>query len=309
MTSNLLTGDLVLCKVGSFAPWPAVVFPQRFLRKDVYRRRRADCVAVCFFNDETYFWDKPSRLKPLSKEHIDEFLRNADSRYSEDPVLVRAYEEARDFTSLHEFLLQRLREEKRMLDMEENGGKDHKIEAGQDPFEGKTPSAKTSREGIDGKGDKAGSAGRSGKSKASRSSSSSRSVSSSSRPQPAVSSPPSSTAPSRKLARLDHGKRIEISMLLRRKLQTNLVQRNAPPGVDEIKESHKLLSKISENMASNPQFFDLEALRVSKLHKLLKVIVSDDNLKEFHGQCSDVLEAWKDAIAQLRKEKVRAQES
>ncbi|EDO19244.1 hypothetical protein Kpol_1050p104, partial [Vanderwaltozyma polyspora DSM 70294] len=25
---NLRTGDLVLCKVGSFPPWPAVVFPQ-----------------------------------------------------------------------------------------------------------------------------------------------------------------------------------------------------------------------------------------------------------------------------------------
>ncbi|SCU80725.1 LAFA_0C00826g1_1 [Lachancea sp. 'fantastica'] len=309
MGSQLLTGDLVLCKVGSFAPWPAVVFPQRFLRKDVYRRRRPDCVAVCFFNDETYYWDKPSRLQPLSKKVVDEFLERAEtSGNAGDPVLVEAYEEARNFTSLHEFLLQRLQEEKRMQDWHENADKDTKIEAGEDPFKGKSakkvnpiktttddehlataPSRSRSRAAASPDSNSASTPGGAAATKAGP------------KADPSVSA--------RRLARLDHAKRIEISLLLRRKLQTNLVQRNTPPGPEELKESRKLLAKIAENMSSMPQFFDLDALRQSKLHKLLKVIANDENLQEFHGQCTEILEEWKDSISQLRKEKLKSQET
>ncbi|SCV05129.1 LANO_0H00672g1_1 [Lachancea nothofagi CBS 11611] len=297
MDSNLVTGDLVLCKVGSFAPWPAVVFPQQFLRKDVYRRRKAECVAVCFFNDETYYWDRPSKLRRLSKELIDEFLERAAASNAEDPTLVEAYEEARGFASLHEFLLQRMREENRMQDWDENADKGAKIEAGQDPFEGKKSGDKSRPAAVT----------KPKRERAAVAPSSSRSASSSSRSRSVPMSP--SAASGRKHVRLDHAKRIEISMLLRRKLQTNLVQRETPPGIEEVKESHKLLGKISENMASNPDFFDLDALRQSKLHKLLKVIAGDDNLKEFHGQCGEILEAWKDVIAQLRKDKLKSQET
>ncbi|SCU97453.1 LAME_0F19724g1_1 [Lachancea meyersii CBS 8951] len=331
MASQLLTGDLVLCKVGSFAPWPAVVFPQRFLRKDVYRRRRPERVAVCFFNDETYYWDKPSRLRPLTKELVDEFLKQARTSKAEDPVLVKAYQEASNFKSLHEFLLQRLEEEKRIQDWYDNADKDTKIAAGQDPFEGKSgaprssskntsqheratssPSSRSRSRAGAASGPASGPASVSASSSASTSVSASAPASDSTSASASGSRSGSGTAAvvsGRKLARLDHAKRTEISLLLRRKLQTNLVQRSTPPGPEELKESRKLLAKIAENMASTPQFFDLDALRQSKLHKLLKVIANDDNLKEFHGQCTEILDAWKDAISQLRKEKLKLQET
>ncbi|CEP64683.1 Pdp3p LALA0_S13e00584g [Lachancea lanzarotensis] len=306
MGSQLLTGDLVLCKVGSFAPWPAVVFPQRFLRKDVYRRRRPDCVAVCFFNDETYYWDKPGRLRPLSQTLVDEFLERAATNTAEDPVLVEAYEEARNFKSLHEFLMQRLEEENRMQDWHENADKDTKVEAGEDPFEGRSTKSKTVRKSSEPEQAAIAPSSRSR----------SRVVASSDSGSATIGAPTTKSGPksepnvsNRRLARLDHAKRIEISLLLRRKLQTNLVQRNTPPGPDELKESRKLLAKIAENMASMPQFFDLDALRQSKLHKLLKVIANDENLEEFHGQCTEILEEWKDSISQLRKEKLKSQET
>lgn len=258
MSKELTTGDLVLCKVGSFAPWPAVVFPQSILRKDVYRRRKPECVAVCFFNDETYYWDKPTRLKRLTKSAIDEFLDNAPS--SEDPGLVGAYEEARNYTSLHEFIMQRLEEEGRVQEWEESEMAGSTIEAGQDPFVGKA-STKLSTKAKDSGRPRIGQA-RERRSTGNDSSSGTGPGSLKSR---TATNSPSST---KKLSRLDHAKRVEISLLFRCKLQRNLVQRDTPPGAEEIKESHKLLSKIADNTIANPQFFDIEALRQSKLHKL-----------------------------------------
>ncbi|KAM3165275.1 PWWP domain-containing protein [Lachancea thermotolerans] len=303
MEQKLTTGDLVLCKVGSFAPWPAVVFPQRLLRKDVYRRRRAECVAVCFFNDETYYWDKPARLKRLTKSTIERFLEDAPA--TEDPGLVGAYEEARDYTSLHEFVMQRLEEENRMEEWEKSAEADTKVEAGQDPFEGRpaglkaggaklrksSASASPPRGYPKARRAASGSADGSIGTKSSSASLKSRSV-------------PESPSAVKKLSRLDHAKRVEISLLFRCKLQRNLVQRELPPGPDEIKESHKLLGKITENTLANPQFFDFEALKHSKLHKLLKVITNDDNLAEFHRECNDILASWSPVIAELKKDKL-----
>lgn len=287
MSEALRTGDLVLCKVGSFAPWPAVVFPQRFLRKDVYRRRRSECVAVCFFNDETYYWDKPVRLKRLDRDMIAEFLENSKGA-DEDEVLVGAYEEALEYRTLHDFIVQRLEDENRARDWDGSS----KIVAGEDPFEGK---------GVPKTSANAGSAAKPvGKHVRAKQVDNTGGLGS-----PTV----NDTKSIRKKQKLDRSRRIEISLLFRRKLQRNLVQRDTPPSVEELKESHKLLRKIAENTNDNPSFFDLQALGHSKLHKLLKVIRNDDNLQEFHGECNSLLEQWAPLIQELKKDKIKARES
>lgn len=138
MTKDIRTGDLVLCKVGSFPPWPAVVFPQRLLRNDVYRKRKSNCVAVCFFNDPTYYWEQPSRLKELDQDSIHNFIlehsKNANQR-----ELVNAYKEAKNFDDFNVFLQEKFEEENRLSDLkafEKSEGS--KIVAGEDPFVGRT---------------------------------------------------------------------------------------------------------------------------------------------------------------------------
>ena len=59
-------------------------------------------------------------------------------------------------------------------------------------------------------------------------------------------------------------------------------------------------------LTPNGPFFDLKALRESKLHKLLKAIVNDPDLGEFHPLCKEILLSWADLITELKKEKLQA---
>ena len=106
--------------------------------------------------------------------------------------------------------------------------------------------------------------------------------------------------------KLDRTRRIEISLLFRRRIQKNLIQRDTPPTTDDIKETHKLLNKILENLDNDPPFFDIDALRQSKLHKLLKVISNTPELEEFHPICKDILAHWTDMVRELKLEKMKA---
>ena len=108
--------------------------------------------------------------------------------------------------------------------------------------------------------------------------------------------------------KLDRTRRIEISLLFRRRIQKNLIQRDTPPTTEDIKETHKLLNKIYENLDNDPPFFDIDALRQSKLHKLLKVISNTPELEEFHPICKDILIHWADMIQVLKLEKMKARE-
>lgn len=305
MAKSLKTGDLVLCKVGSFPPWPAVVYPQRLLRKDVYRKKRPNCVAVCFFNDPTYYWEQPHRLVSLESSAIEKFLAQSGKGKSQQD-LVEAYRQAHEFASLNDFIVNRAREEDRIDELNREIGQEH-IESGEDPFQ-----AKESKTEI--------------KSTPSPSSSASPTIKSRRkrvRDQDEASNGKShddngevrnKNAPSKRQKTLAHdskekghgldpSRKIEISLLFRRKLQKNLVQRDDPPTTDEIVESHKMLNKILNNLDNDPPFFDIEALRQSKLHKLLKVIVNDPDLEEFHQASKQILIHWAEEIAQLKAEK------
>ena len=153
--SELRAGTLVLCKVGSFPPWPAVVFPQRFLRNDVYRKRKPNCVAVCFFNDPTYYWEHPRRLKPLNKEVIAQFLNSVDANGNGDngnddnngsssssnnyynrqqDDLVEAYRQAGRYRDLRHFIRSRFKDEDRLEDFNKEVELNGDLMPNEDPF-------------------------------------------------------------------------------------------------------------------------------------------------------------------------------
>lgn len=300
MTKELKTGELVLCKVGSFPPWPAVVVPQRLLRKDVYRKRRSNCAAVCFFNDPTYYWEQPQRLNKLEPSAIEEFLEG-NSKAKNQKELVEAYRQARDFTNLHDFLVNRAREEKRLEELKREIG-DEEIVAGEDPFLSKGDSKKRKQE----------SPSPSDRRKRARDDAKNRENGSSDESNGKLrEQKPNNTrshTENEKKNKLDLDRRIEICMLFRRRLQKNLIQRDSSPTDDEIAESHKMLNKIHGNLDNEPPFFDLDALRQSKLHKLLKVIVNDSDLEEFHPICKSILVKWADYISQLKAEKAKTEQ-
>ena len=132
------TGDLVLCKVGSYEPWPSVVFPQKLLASDVYSKRKPGKIVVRFFQDQTYSWSLAKRLIPLNKNDIKQFLKDRkSSRTNRD--LYEAYKEALEYKNLHDYLFN-LDEESVEFEivkqyLQETGADE--ILGGEDPYEGK----------------------------------------------------------------------------------------------------------------------------------------------------------------------------
>ncbi|CAI4048627.1 hypothetical protein SUVZ_12G4770 [Saccharomyces uvarum] len=303
MTKDIRTGDLVLCKVGSFPPWPAVVFPQRLLRNDVYRKRKSNCVAVCFFNDPTYYWEQPGRLKQLDQDTIHSFIsdhnKNANQR-----ELVNAYKEAKKFDNFNVFLQEKFDEENRLKDFkafEKSEGS--RIVAGEDPFIGRTKVVnKRKKTSISPKNDP--------ESKEDpqqpKKEETKPNIQLHKKRRPTNDTEVKPGASNKKKVKLDYSRKIEISLLFRRRIQRNLIQRETPPAEGDIKETHELLNRIYENSDTKRPFFDLEALRESKLHKLLKAIVNDPDLEEFHPSCKEILLTWADIITELKKEKSQA---
>lgn len=299
MSTKLKTGDLVLCKVGSFPPWPAVVFPQRYLRKDVYRKRKVNCVAVCFFNDATYYWEQPHRLEALDLNMINDFLTNDTKNSTKD--LVGAYKEAKKFTTLRKFMIDRFKSEGRDDEMAANIQNEEPIE-GEDPL--------LSREYYRNRGNSSNNNVPTKRSKLkSKITSSSNSLKKDDTTEDDLGSlmkhNNSDGLRNGRSAhnKLDRSRRVEIALLFRRKIQRNLIQRDVPPTPEGIAESHKLLNKIYENLDNHPAFFDILTLRESKLYKVLRVIINDTNLDEFHYICKKILEHWTVLIKQLKSEK------
>ncbi|CAL9729028.1 hypothetical protein MOUN0_F04236 [Monosporozyma unispora] len=292
------TGDLVLCKVGSFPPWPAVVFPQRFLRNDVYKKKRSGRIAVCFFNDPTYYWEQPHRLNPLTSQIIKDKLSGNHNGMSD--ALVIAYEEAKKYYDLETFIKNRFIQENRVDDFNYEIAINGAISDGEDPLLIKEQVVKQQTKANT-------KTKTNGKSKIN------------SKPlkqedeKIKLDEEPSEFKIKHKISKghskLDRSRQIEIALLFRRRIQANLIQRNEPPTASGIEECHKLLSKIYENLDTDPPFFDLNTLRKSKLHKLLKVIVNDYNLEQFHQICKDILSHWTTMILQLKKEKEKAKEN
>lgn len=297
MDINLRTGDLVLCKVGSFPPWPAVVFPQRLLRKDVLKKRKNNCVAVCFLNDVTYYWEQPHRLKPLTKNIIKEFLSKKTHSQRD---LVEAYNQANDFDDFRTFVEDRFSEEDRIEELDTEEKNNGVLKAGEDPFSADTDVATKKRTRPESTNSSSQNEDKTSKKKKKVNSSSVKEDSSAKN-----NTTNQLNGEKKKSNKLDRNRREEISLLFRRRIQKNLIQREGPPTEVEIKESHKLLNKIKENLNNKPPFFDLDTLRTSKLHKLFKAIMNVDDLKEFHPICKEILIAWSDMITILKVEKAQ----
>lgn len=271
---NYRTGDLVLCKVATFPAWPAVVFPQRYLRNDVYKKRKSNKIAVCFFNDTTYYWELPNKLKRLDSDYINDFLDNNNkdkSNSSND--LINAYKEARDFKSLKEFVIKRCKFEKRLHDIVS----DDEIESGEDPFLGisKSKNKKDSKK---------------------------RSLDNA-KPKDTQSDDNTQKKMKKKKKKLDANNKMEIAKLLRSRIQKLLIQRDDKPSKTDLSDAQSLIDKIKDNLYNEPSIFDLDSLRESKLHKLFKVIGNNKDLSQFHDDCELFLIHWSSFITQLKIEK------
>ncbi|QLG72252.1 hypothetical protein HG535_0C06070 [Zygotorulaspora mrakii] len=323
MSRSLKTGDLVLCKVGSFPPWPAVVYPQSLLRSDVYRKKKPNCIAVCFFNDPTYYWEQPNRLSRLDPHTIDEYLTR-NNGHSSQSDLNEAYQRASDYTGLQDFIVERFKEEGREEDLEQAIGF-AEIKSGEDPTLGKSKKDPGKRKVSGARADsESSSMSSSNKNFVSNGSLNSKKINpenletdlsddrvklgkgnSKRTHKRNHASQKSIEKTNEKRTKLDRSRRVEISLLFRRRIQKNLVQRDEPPVDAEIEESHNMLNKIKQNLGNEPPFFDSEALRESKLHKLFKVIVNDSNLEQFHPVCKSALIQWKDIITELKSERLK----
>lgn len=107
--------------------------------------------------------------------------------------------------------------------------------------------------------------------------------------------------------------------LCRIKLQRSLIQRNQPvtprdpkqfppPTVDELLVARLILHRLAEFP------LNVELLRETKIHKVLKCILKDDDLAyeesfKLHEKCNELLDKWKDMIESLKLEKQAKYES
>lgn len=325
---NLVTGDLVLCTVGSYDPWPAVVVPQRILSSSVKKaKENNDQVAVAFFNDATYYWTKPKQLKRLTKKTIKDWIMNPPKRSSKE--LKTAYQRASEYTNLGDFAEERLNFEGRADIL----SKVPTVQMGEDPLESesakldtldengivsgkKRPKRKINKDDTEGETEKNTHAKKkiANKTSKSRADDDTQFDSSDARRKRDDSSDSLLTSPSlapepiKKRNKLDYSRRREIAQIFRNKLQKSLVQRDSPPSEAELNESAKLIRKIVSHLNTEPEFFDIDALRVSKLHKLIKVISNMSDLSQFHESCSVILKAWAPHIQQIKKEKLKLKE-
>lgn len=101
--------------------------------------------------------------------------------------------------------------------------------------------------------------------------------------------------------------------LCRIKLQRSLIQRNQPatpkdpkqyppPTVDELLVARIILHRLADFPVS------VELLRETKIHKVLKCILKDEDLEypdsfQLHEKCEQLLDKWKDMIESLKLEK------
>lgn len=92
--------------------------------------------------------------------------------------------------------------------------------------------------------------------------------------------------------------------LCRIKLQKSLIQRDSTnePNADELSTSRLVLRKLAE--------FDvnLELLKTTKIHKVLKCIIKDKNLEypesfKLHDKCQELLNKWSNLIEEIKLEK------
>ncbi|RKP32384.1 hypothetical protein METBISCDRAFT_25625 [Metschnikowia bicuspidata] len=107
--------------------------------------------------------------------------------------------------------------------------------------------------------------------------------------------------------------------LCRVKLQRSLIQRNQsatpkdpkqfpPPSVDELSFARLILNRL------NLFPVNVDLLRETKIHKVLKCILKDKDLAypesfRLHEKCEELLKKWKESIAQLKHEKQAKSES
>lgn len=251
------TGSLVLCKVGSFPQWPAMVVPLWFLTDTVKKRAQAGKVPVCFFNDTTYYWVRPDRLVPLTAELLQERL---ESNTLTNVIVKGAYREASRYArDVDGFLKLKAQQEGRLkqfhrLLAEHSSTTDSSSNASTSTTESRVerPTERTVHRHVVTTKKK------------------------SLRPRPRV---------------LDKARNVETCSLLRRRLQTNLLQRDTRPTPQEMKESFVILNKIAETVHG---FFDVQALQRSKLHKVVQIIENDPQLEQFHPICKQILHFWQD---------------
>lgn len=323
MSENWQTGDLVLCRVGAFSPWPAVVVPEAVLADEILKRKKPNTLAVCFFNDPTYFWALPQKLKRLDKRTIDHFVRTGYKTATNEDLII-AYQQAKDYQDLRAFVRKRLASEKRLRLLSDYERDKGPLTAGQDPTRPKdditkrkshtSPTHNSKKVKTVTKPKRRPEKGKTtkrvkeddtqaefaeknrdkedtkkfikGEDKIAKTNS--RSISDIKLSQDKK----SSKLRVEERSRLDFSRRIEICNLFRQRIQLNLIQRDSPPSDIEKQQSHRILEKIKENLNNDPQFFDLKALESSELHKVLRVIIKSADLQEFHTISKDILSAW-----------------
>lgn len=300
---DIKTGDRVLCKVGDFPPWPAVVVPQRFLSKVVYSGKRSkNYICVAFFNDDSYYWKEPRHLTLLTDELYKEWIKKNSG--SHDITLLGAYEQANKYVRLYDFLKDRLIQENRK-DVIENV-KD--IPDGEDPFEPKinlrrSNSSKSCSVKKRTRSTVSGHDVESEKNSTYQSERGSHGSINNFLPGSETQFSSFRQSSLSKRRKIDYENRVSIAQLLRNKLQRNLVQRDKPPSEAEYHESDKLFKTILERLVSDPPFFDYQALSVSKLYKLLKVIANNSALSRYYDDCERILISWSPIITQIKEDK------
>ncbi|GME68946.1 unnamed protein product [[Candida] boidinii] len=130
-------GDIVLAKMPSYPPWPAMIVPDSVLPENVLSAKPVPNNSnnpkwpVWFFNDGNYQWTPRPHLKVLTKEIMEKYLSSTNSKKRRS-ALYHAYELALEQPTLDEIFGDADDDEDEDDEEEEDDAEDEEAEEAED---------------------------------------------------------------------------------------------------------------------------------------------------------------------------------
>lgn len=330
--------DLVLAKMHGFPAWPSFVMPEDMVPDAIMKaKKKTTNYCVIFIPDGDFYWMNDKNLEPLSEEKLDKKLEKIPNKNKPKKKAGGRTLQVTDALlatkglDFDEFM-ERLDKDRIQGDEDEEEAEGYEDEEEYD-VDGTSKSKKpdvdeevededAAAEGVPMEEEDDTLSGRNSRSKRKRSISSNgkRKTLKASNTTPTASSQAEYTNGHNKTKlggspKLTEEEKQHQLWLCRIKLQRSLIQRNQPvtptnpkqfppPTANELLVARLILHRLVEFPVN------LELLKKTKIHKVLKCILRDKDLEypdsfKLHEKCEELLAKWNPLIEDLKVEKLK----
>lgn len=292
--------DLVLAKMHGFPAWPSFVMPEDMIPPSVWDvKKKTTDYCVIFIPDGDYYWMSDKNLEHLSEEDL-------VKRVAKIPKKSKKQKGGGKTTSVGDALL--ATQGLNFDDYMERLGGDYSEGDNTEDINKKQEDAEDEENEPERSDEKS-----SIKSKRKAEPDDDKQKLTKALKTNSASTPPSKISEKKSDEKLTLEERRHQLWLCRIKLQRSLIQRNQPatptdpkqfppPTADELSVARLILHRLSDFP------INLDLLKKTKIHKVLKCILRDEDLAfpdsfKLHEKCNELLKKWTPFIDQLKMEK------